>query len=377
MSEQRARRGAGRGARVGLVALLAGAAAGCTRAEARTRAAPPVPVRVATAAAPPTRCASERTGMLRADRRVELGFKVGGYVTQVASRGARLLEPGERVKQGEVLAAVRASDYAAKVAELASVGAQADATLAQARLDEARARKLLAEGAIAPAEYDSAKNRLDAGIAARASAGAGQRQADLLLADTRLSAPFDATVLARHVEPGQLAAPGAAAFALGVLDWLRIDVAVPEAAAGSLRAGDEVPFHVAGATSTRLARVHAIVPQADARTRLVPVELRVENADGALRDGRPVTVLLGEACPAAAALVPVASVVRAAGDEGASTVWVTTAERGRARVERRRVVVGGLVGDQLALQAGVRPGESVVTAGATHLAEGVEIEVLP
>lgn len=360
------------------ILLLPLLAAGCARAEAApTASPPPVPVRVEAASPPPTACGVELTGTLRADRRVELAFKVPGYVTGLARHDGRPLEVGDHVKRGEVLATIRASDYAAKSMELAGLQGQTSASRAQAELDEARAARMLEKSAIPRAEYDAAKNRLDAARAAENATAAGRQSADILLGDTRLVAPFDATVLARHVEAGTLVAGGTPAYALGALDTMRIDVAVPEGPASRLAPGVEVGFRVTGREGRLVARVLTVSPRVDARTRLVPVELVTPNGEGTLRDGRPVRVAVAEACVTGTAMVPVASLVRPGGDAGRAIVWIASADRGVGRAERREVEVRGLVGASVVVTGAVAPGERVVTMGSTVVSESTKVEVLP
>jgi RND family efflux transporter MFP subunit len=360
-----------------LALLLSASVVSCSPAHADTGARSPIPVRTESVAAPPGQCVHALTGTLRADRRVDLAFKVGGYVTKLGGANGHPLEAGDKVRRGEVVAELRSSDYAAKTGELLGVRAQTSALRAQAEIDEARARRLLAADAIARAEYDGTKNRLDAAIAAEHAANAGVVEADILLADTRLVVPFDATVLARHLEPGALVAPGTVGYALASLERLRVDVAVAEKDARALRIGDSIEIDADEPPAVRRARVLTVAPSVDPRTRLVPLELVVDNTDGALREGRPAQVRIPERCPPAVAVVPVTSVSRAAGDTGPTYVWVSSVARGRGRVERRTVAVTGLIGSTATVTGDVRVGERVVTAGATVVAAGAEIEVLP
>jgi RND family efflux transporter MFP subunit len=358
------------------VSLLLALSAGCAPQTA-AEATPPVPVRLSPVTAVPARCSLTVTGMLRANRSVALSFNVGGYVTAIARRGNRTIEVGDPVRRGELLAAVRQTDYGERSAERASLAAQALASRTQAVLDEGRAARLLASGAISRSEYDSASNRLEATRAAAEAAEAGRRGADISLSDTRLIAPFDATLLARNVEQVALVAAGTVAYVLGSLGTMRVDVAVPDSVASQLAPGAEVPFRVAGSSERRTAQVLTLSPRVDARTRLIPVELVTQNRDGALRDGRPTHVEFPNACLAGDAVVPVESLVRASGDKGLPSVWVTRAERGLAKAERREVEVVGLVEASVVVKGKLSPGERVVTMGATHVSDAVDIEVLP
>src|SRR3954470_19955692 len=96
--------------------------------------------------------------------RLDLSFKVGGYVDSVATVPGvdgkpRLLQEGDSVRAGMQLAAIRRTDYAQKLAEAQASLAQARAGLDQAELDLDRTTKLAASNAIAGAELDGARTK--------------------------------------------------------------------------------------------------------------------------------------------------------------------------------------------------------------------------
>ncbi len=143
------------------------------------------------------------TGSLGARREMPVGVVgEGGMVSRV------WVEPGDWVRQGQVLASIERSVQSQEASQLAAnVGvAQADARLAQAELD--RASALVARGYISKADLDRKTATRDAARArvavAQAQLGAGQARIGRL--DIR--APAAGLVLTRAVEPGQVVGAG-------------------------------------------------------------------------------------------------------------------------------------------------------------------------
>jgi RND family efflux transporter MFP subunit len=205
------------------VGLLAAALSGCAGSD-EPRAKPLTAVRVRTVAAAGPRAATRYSGTIEPAAKVDLAFKVGGYVREVAeAKGqGRKLQEGDWVTKGTVLAVVNESDYKQRIWAARASLAEAVASDHQAHLDHARARKLLDANVINQAEYDDASARRDIGSARTAAARAKLSEAELALADCTLRAPFDGVVVRRGVEVGQLAAAGT--FAYGIADTRSVKV---------------------------------------------------------------------------------------------------------------------------------------------------------
>jgi RND family efflux transporter MFP subunit len=174
--------------------------AGCSQAPAPPAVVKPVFV---TTVAPATSAQARTfTSVVRARVETELGFRTAGKVVD------RLVEIGDSVKAGQVLARLDPTDYelavkaAADQAQAASVDAQ------QAASDEARFRRLLADGSVGAADHERQKARADA-----AAARLDQAKRQLELARNRagyatLVAPYAGVVTALRFERGQVVAEG-------------------------------------------------------------------------------------------------------------------------------------------------------------------------
>jgi hypothetical protein len=106
------------------------------------------------------------------------------------------------------------------------------------------------------------------------------------------------------------------------------------------------------------------------------VELTLPNADGALKPGMVATVDVsgGDAMPAAQLTLPLAAIVRApGGSDDAYAVFVVEQASGGAVARVRRVTLGALVGNAVAVTSGLTGTEQVVVRGAALLTDGERV----
>ena len=134
-------------------------------------------------------------------RQAELGTPVRGVVQQV------LAKPGQRVKQGEVLLRLDQRGFKSQVAGLKAQLEHFKAELAEARREQDRSLELYDRTVLSDHELQVAKNNY---IAAKAKYRRGQTdltQAELDLEFSSVRAPFDAVIIARQAEIGQVVVP--------------------------------------------------------------------------------------------------------------------------------------------------------------------------
>ena len=240
-------------------------------------------------------------GELQPYQAVTIYPKVTGFVKSIA------VDRGSHVKRGDVLAQLEAPELAAQRAEAQAklLGIEAQLVAAQAKLaaDTSTYEHLKSASASpgvvagndlvlaqksAEASQATVKSLTEAASAGREAVRA-MEQAEAYLT---IEAPFDGVVTERNVHPGDLVGPasgrGAAMAMLRIetVARLRLVVPVPEAYAADVPVGTAVGFTVPGAPGeifrAPIARVsHAI----DVRTRTMPVELEVTNAEGRLTPG--------------------------------------------------------------------------------------------
>jgi HlyD family secretion protein len=198
-------------------------------------------------------------------------------------------------------------DAARDTAEGRSLQAQRDQ--AEAALANAQAQyDLLAAGAraeqlaAAEAQATAAQWQAAAAGAQAAAAQAGLDALDAQIAKLSVAAPVDGVVLARLIEPGEVASPGAVLLVLGQLDEMTITVYVPEDRYGEVRLGmpaavtvDSFPGESFAAVVAHIADQAEFTPRnvqtAEGRkTTVFAVRLTLANPDGRLKPGMPADV---------------------------------------------------------------------------------------
>ncbi|WP_322890795.1 MULTISPECIES: efflux RND transporter periplasmic adaptor subunit [unclassified Yoonia] len=210
------------------------------------------------------------TGQIEAAAQINLGFELGGRVTEMR------VEEGDVVPQGAVLARLDTSalapQRAALEAELAALAADAEL----ARLTLARNDALTERGFRSVAAQDDARlalTRAEAGMAATRARIAG---VDVQIDKSVLTAPFAARIGARLADPGQTVAAGQTALVLYDAAPARARVGLPPDLAAGLQTGDSVTVEIGGSPHATIIR--QIRPDLDpgTRSRSVVLDLPAE-----------------------------------------------------------------------------------------------------
>jgi RND family efflux transporter MFP subunit len=193
-------------------------------------------------------------GIAEPVERAILSTRLMGSVTQV------LVQEGEAVRRGAVLARIDARELAARQAQVEAGIGVARISTADARLQAERFRSLYADSAATRYQLEQAELGL-----ARAEAGlrTAEASAEELAATTsyaEVRAPFAGRVTSRMVDPGAFAAPGAPLLEIQDGSRLRIRVSAAPQVAGALRPGDSLDVRIDGAPARGV--VEGVVPSA-------------------------------------------------------------------------------------------------------------------
>ena len=203
-------------------------------APSQAAAAPESRVPTVVASAGSAGAVADFDAVLQPVRQATVTAQVGGNVL------ALRVKAGDTVKRGQALVRIDDRDMRAGVARSDAAVAQAEAEARNAELALARNRDLQKSGFVSQAAVDTASTQHQAAQAGLAQARAARTQASVAQGFAELSAPFDAVVLATHVEAGDLALPGRALLTLYEPGRLRAVVQVPASRATAVAAAREV-----------------------------------------------------------------------------------------------------------------------------------------
>jgi membrane fusion protein, multidrug efflux system len=310
---------------------------------------------------------------------VSLHAKIAGFVDRI------LVDRGSLVKQGDLLAELSAPEMAAQIAEAGvkvqvanadRIQAEAQLASAQSTYDHLKAASqtpgVIAgnELIVAGKQVDAAKALVDSRTQAVRVAQAAVRTLRDLESYLRITAPFDGVVTDRLVHPGALVGPGADSVLLVLqqVSRLRVVVAVPEEDTGGIISGSKVTFQVpAQPDRTYTGTVARLSHVLDPKTRTMPVELDVANADGTLAPGMYPTVKWPVRRARPALYVPPTAVVTTT-----ERTFVVRNQNGRAQwVDVRK---GATDAGLLEVTGDLKPGDQVVRRATDELRDGAALK---
>ena len=310
-----------------------------------------------------------------------LSFKSAGYVTEIkqvigADGRRRDIGAGDYVSRGTVLAQIRHQDLKNNLDQATATLSLAQAQHVEATKDYDRAKTLYASESLTKPDFDRAQAKFDSTLAAVDQATANLHQAQLALQDADLTAPFSGYILARNIELGNLAAPGASAFTIADTSAVKIGFGVPDYAVRRLRLGQQFSIHLQDDPKEYNGRVTSIAASADEKNRVFAIEVTVPNPKAALKPGMIASLSLTGVHKAPVPSVPLSAVVADPTAPGHYAVFVAK-EQGGNRVAYLRQVTLGETHESDVVVEGVNPGEKVVGVGTAGLKDGDCIQVLP
>lgn len=298
------------------------------------------------------------SGSIAARRDMPVGVQgEGGMVTQV------LVDAGQFVKRGQVLARIDRNVQVQQVAAMsAGIGsAKADAALAQSELD--RAKRLVDKGFISKADIDRKTATRDAANAKVrvAQAQLGEMSARLGRLDIR--SPSDGLVLMRSVEAGQVVgAGGTALFRVAEGGVLEMRAQVAEQDLARMSTGLPAEVRPVGSATSYRGRIWLIDPVIDSISRLGTARIALAYSPG-LRVGAfaNANIAAGEATQP---VLPQSAVMV---DEKSSYVYVVGPG---GKIVRRDVKVGAVHTGGMSITAGLNGTEPVVMSAGAFLSPG-------
>lgn len=344
-----------------LVGVLAGIRAmqiGTLMASGAAGGAPPSTVSTALVETARWESTVESVGSLRAVQGAELSTEAAGVVSKI------LFENGQEVNKGDLLLEL---DSSSEQANLRSAEAEQDL----ARTVYERTKRLRVNSAVPQSDMDTAESQLR-----KMTALAEQLRANI--SKKQIVAPFSGRLGIRDVNLGQYVDHGSKVVSLQSLDPIYVDFLLPQQLIAGLRLGSGVRVY----TDVYPGRVFegkltAINSEIDQVTRNIRLQATLGNHDGALRPGMFARVILTLGEAEEVIRIPSTALLREPYGDSVFVVVEKTDDEGVKSLvaEQRFVRTGRSQGDFVAVTKGLKPGETVVSAGAFKLRNGVVVNV--
>lgn len=327
------------------------------------------------------------SGYVVAQRKAAVAAKITGRLEWLG------VKEGSKVKASQILARLEGKDAAAtrdqaaaalKTAQTAVVQAQAELTDAEA--DYKRQKELVNQGIVSRSDFDAAEARfhrdraaLEGSVSSVKGAMAALRGAETGMEYTLIRAPFDAVVLTKNADIGDIITPlGAAANAkaavvtIADMGSLQVEADVSESNLGKIREGQPCEIQLDALPDKRFrGQLQTIVPTADRSKASVMVKVRFVDQDQRVLPEMSARVAFLERDVHTGEEKPLVAVNPAAVAErgGKKVVFRLKGDT----VEEVPVTVGNKIGDFVEV-SGVKPGDKLALKPLDKLKNGSRVK---
>ncbi|NQY60720.1 efflux RND transporter periplasmic adaptor subunit [Cognatishimia sp.] len=316
-------------------------------------------------------------GELIARRESRVATRIAGVADAVSVR------VGDRVIEGEILAAIDSEllDIQVAIAQAELAVAEAAASTSEIQVQNARtayqrAVNLRSNSIISDAVYEERQSALAVAVGALTeaetrvtAAKVALRRAAYDLDNSTVKAPFDGVVIAVGTEVGEFLSSGTEVARLIDIDGVEVEANVPARYVDALQEGTNVEAYT-DAGGDMVLKLRATLPTEFSATRTRPVVFDVVSKEGTLAAGQSVTLNIPISAPRDVTAVPKDALIRARGG------WqVFLAVDGKALP--RPIQIGSALGDRYEVLSGISEGDVVVIRGNERLRPGQEIAPRP
>lgn len=286
------------------------------------------------------------SGSILPDEEVDLSFETSGKIIDI------FFKEGTRVSKGDLLAKINDAPLQAELNKL-----KAQLKLYTDRMY--RQNALLEKEAVSQEAFQEAETNL-------ATLQAEIDKVTANIEQTELRAPFDGIIGLRQVSQGKYASPTTTIARLTKTNPLKIDFAVPERYAGTLKAGTNLTFTVEGDLDEKKAKIYALDSHVNRDTRTFSVRALYDNNDGKLYPGRYVSIALTTQTFENTLAVPSQAIIS---EMGIDKVFLYKSGKALPVEIKKGVRTESLV----QVLEGINPGDTVITSGTMQLRTGQKV----
>ncbi|MDO6567813.1 efflux RND transporter periplasmic adaptor subunit [Alteromonas sp. 1_MG-2023] len=302
-------------------------------------------------------------GLVESPQAANVSFDTGGQVTDI------LVDEGDAVHAGDVLAKLDSDRLAARLEELNATLERTRADLTLAELSEKRVAVLVEKKLESSQRLDEVKASTAAASAQVKEIEASINSVAVEQAKTDLIAPFSGTISARYFDQGSVVAAGSAVLSLTSDAPFQARFAVPADMVSLFSVGDTVTLKVDGASIE--SKVNQLSPVRNQQTRTIDILVNLSSNKG-VRPGDLATLLGQRHSESVGSWIPASALSN--GLRGLWRVFVVNNE-GALTLESRTVEVIYTDGKRAFVRGALSDGDQLVIGGTHKLAPGQAVKL--
>jgi len=304
------------------------------------------------------------SGSVRARTESALAFRVNGKITE------RLVDIGQHVAPGDVLARIDPTDYDLSVKSAQATLDAAERQVETTELARKRAEQLFAKNFSPKSQLEQATLTYDQAVATRDSARSSLDQAKNQVGYTDLKADRDGIVTAVNADVGQVVGSGTPVVTVAVDGEKEVLIAVPEMEIAEFKPGKSVKAGFWSDSTLALdGKVREVAGSADPQSRTFAVRVSLPN-DPRVLLGMTANIEASAANEKQLVSIPLSALAE---KDSQSIVW--TVDRGADTVHARPVTVAKFAADGVRVAEGLKPGDIVVAAGTQFMTENLRVKL--
>lgn len=260
---------------------------------------------------------------------------------------------GEFVSKGTILVKLNDEDLQSQLAR-----AEYQMKLTQEKLQ--RQKILLEKDAVSREEYDQAQTEFNV-------LKQDLEQIKIKIDRTEIKAPFNGIIGFRDISLGAYLQPGSKIATLVDVANLKLEFSISEKYATNSLIGKNAEFTVEGVGKTFRAKVYAIDPHLDMKTKVVTLRALFNNAGNLLKAGMSAKVLFSSSNSIESILIPNEAIIQ---DAKGRSVWV----KREGKATSVPVEIGTRTEDMIEIRSGLMQGDSVIITGLMQISENMAVK---
>lgn len=285
-------------------------------------------------------------GSLLPNEVVNIASELAGKVVSIN------FSEGQMVSRGTVLIKLNDDDLQSQLAR-----AEYQMKLTQEKLQ--RQKVLLAKDAVSREEYDQAQTEFNV-------LQQDMTQIKIKIDKTEIKAPFNGIIGFRNISLGAYLQPGSQIATMVDIANLKLEFSISEKYATNSLIGKDAIFTVEGLGKTFRAKVYAIDPQLDTKTRTILLRALFHNTGNLLKPGMSAKVLFSSSNSSESILIPNEAIVQ---DAKGRSVWV----KKDGKAVSVPVIIGTRTEDMIEIRSGLQQGDSVIITGLMQVRENLKV----
>jgi len=330
----------------------------------------------------------EYSGIVQSSKEAHLSFRVNGNISTLP------ITVGQRVRRGQLIARIDATDYRVQVEQSKSnfLSAETQIKSAESQLNNSQANyqrieKLYENNSVSLSDFEQAKSAMEtaeasyqAAKAQAAASGQAVKASSNQVAYSTLTAPFSGVITTIDIEENEFVNAGKSVAILSAETQPEVQVGVPEVVIGKVATGQKVKVHFSAFEDKNYTGKVSEVGYSSQGGSTYPVIIKIDNPSTTIRPGMAAYVEFDfgnnnstNQAVQQVLFVPIAAVGE---NSNGNFVYVLKPSNNHYTAQQQAIEIGALADKGFEVKSGLKEGDLVATSGLQTLLSGMAVRLM-